>query len=77
MRLQAQAAYPATRLPLQAEPVLFTTLPIHAEQRHGEGIAIRGALRFQIVTTQQELERRFDAPALAEALMQRMQHDTV
>jgi len=77
MRLQAQAAYPATRLPLLAEPVLFATLPIHAEQREGEGIAIRGALRFQIVTTQPELKRRFDAPALAEALMQRMQHDTV
>jgi len=73
--LQAEAAYPATSLPLLAEAVLFATLPIHADQRQGEGIAIRGALRFQIVTTQQELERRFDAPALAEALMQRVQHD--
>jgi len=75
VRLQAAAAHAATSLPLLAEPVLFATLPIHADQRRGEGVAIRGALRFQIVTTQQELERRFDAPALARALTQRAQHD--
>jgi hypothetical protein len=59
--LQAEPALPAHRLPLLAEPVLFATLPIHAEQRQGESLAIKGALRFQIVSTQQELERRFDA----------------
>ncbi len=63
--LQMAPPLPAHRLPLLAEPVLFATLPIHAEQRKGESLAIRGALRFQIVTTQQELERRFDATALA------------
>lgn len=68
--LQSAPPIPAHRLPLLAEPILFATLPIHAEQRKGESIAIRGALRFQIVTTQQELERRFDAPALAMAIRQ-------
>lgn len=60
-QLQAEAPLPAHRLPLLAEPVLFATLPIHSDQRQGESLAIKGALRFQIVSTQQELERRFDA----------------
>jgi hypothetical protein len=59
--LQLASPLAADRLPLLAEAVLFATLPIHPDQRRGESIAIRGALRFQIVTTQQELERRFDA----------------
>jgi len=59
--LQLQAPHPAHLLPLLAEAVLFATIPVHAEQRRGEAIAIQGALRFQIVTTQQELERRFEA----------------
>lgn len=67
--LQMAPPRPAHRLPLLAEPVLFATLPIHAEQRQGESLAIRGALRFQVVSTQQELERRFDAPALAARLV--------
>ena len=71
--LQLAPPISAHRLPLLAEPVLFATLPIHAEQRKGESLAIRGALRFQIVTTQQELERRFDAPALADAIRQAAQ----
>lgn len=58
---QLQPALPADRLPLTAEPVLFATLPVHPEQRKGESLAIKGGLRFQVVTTQQELERRFDA----------------
>ncbi|MBX9748829.1 MAG: hypothetical protein K5Q68_04365 [Roseococcus sp.] len=58
---QLEPALPADRLPLTAEPVLFATLPVHPEQRQGESLAIRGGLRFQVVTTQQELERRFDA----------------
>ena len=59
--LQLAPPHPAERLPLLAEPVLFATLPVHPEQRRGESLAIKGALRFQMVTTQQELERRFDA----------------
>jgi hypothetical protein len=59
----------ADRLPLLAEAPLFATLPIHPDQRIGESPAIKGALRFHIVTTQQEMERAFDAPALAAALV--------
>ena len=67
--LQAEPALPAHRLPLLAEPVLFATLPIHSDQRQGESLAIKGALRFQIVSTQQELERRFDAEKTARNLL--------
>jgi len=75
LALQDQAPYEAHRLPLLAEPILFATLPIHAEQRAGESLAIKGALRFQMVTTQQELERRFDAGKLAVAVIEAMQPD--
>jgi hypothetical protein len=34
----------------------------------GESVAIKGALRFHIVSTQQEMERGFDRPRLALAL---------
>jgi hypothetical protein len=50
---------------LLAEAPLFATLPIHADQRKGEGPSIRGALRFHIVSTQQEMERGFDPAALS------------
>lgn len=70
--LQLHPPLPADRLPLTAEAVLFATLPIHAEQRTGESIAIKGALRFQVVTTQQELERRFDPERLTRNLLERM-----
>ena len=63
--------HPANLLPLLAEAPLFATLPIHADQRRGEGPAIRGALRFHVVSTQQEMERRFDRVALAHHLMNR------
>ena len=66
--LQDSPPHGADRLPLLAEAPLFATLPIHPEQRIGETPAIKGALRFHIVTTQQEMERAFDAPALAVAL---------
>lgn len=66
--LQAAPPLPADKLPLLAEPVLFATLPIHADQRVGEAPSLRGALRFHVVSTQQELERRFEAPALARGL---------
>lgn len=68
-KLQLEPPQPAHRLPLLAEPVLFATLPVHADQRRGEAIAITGALRFQMVTTQQELERRFDTERLARNLL--------
>jgi hypothetical protein len=58
----------ANRLPLLAEAPLFATLPIHPAQRRGEEPSIRGALRFHVVATQQELERRFDRTGLAAAL---------
>ena len=68
-KLQLEPPQPAHRLPLLAEPILFATLPVHADQRRGEAIAITGALRFQMVTTQQELERRFDTERLTQNLL--------
>ncbi|WP_203072957.1 hypothetical protein [Falsiroseomonas ponticola] len=58
----------ADRLPLTAEAPLLATLPVHPDQRVGETPAIRGALRFHIVSTQQELERLFEPAPLARAL---------
>lgn len=59
----------ANEMPMLAEAPLFATLPVHPDQRIGEAPSIRGALRFHLVSAQQELERRFDAPALARRLM--------
>jgi hypothetical protein len=67
--LLAAPPVPADRMPLAAEAPLFATLPVHPEQRRGESEAIRGALRFHVVTTQEELERGFDAPRLAARLL--------
>jgi hypothetical protein len=53
---------------LLADAPLFATLPVHPDQRVGETPAIRGALRFHIVSTQEEMERGFDRDALAAAL---------
>lgn len=66
--LQLAAPHSAATLPLLAEAPLFATLPIHADQRKGEGPSIRGALRFHIVATQQEMERGFAPQALSSAL---------
>lgn len=66
--LRLAAPWPAHRLPLLAEPVLFATLPVHADQRVGESAAIRGGLRFLMVATQQELERGFEPEGLAARL---------
>ena len=68
-QLQAAPPGPAHRRPLLAEAPLFATLPIHADQRRGEGLAIRGALRFHIVSAQQEMERGFDPAGLCAALL--------
>ncbi len=66
--MQLAAPKPANLLPLLAEAPLLATLPIHPDQRRGETPSIRGALRFHVVTTQQEMERRFDRGRLAEAI---------
>jgi hypothetical protein len=67
--LQLAPPWPADRLPLLAEGPLLATLPVHPDQRRGETPAITGALRFHVVATQQEMERAFDAPRLAAALV--------
>ncbi len=66
--LQDAPPLSALRLPLRAEAPLLATLPIHPDQRIGETPAIRGALRFHVVTSQQEMERAFDPAALAARL---------
>ena len=66
--LQLAPPRAANLLPLLAEAPLLATLPIHPDQRKGETPSIKGALRFHVVTTQQEMERRFDAAALAAAI---------
>jgi hypothetical protein len=68
-RLQDAPPVTADRIPLLAEAPLLATLPVHPDQRIGETPAIRGALRFHVVATQQEMERRFDRAALATALV--------
>jgi hypothetical protein len=67
--LQLAPPQPASRLRLLAEAPLLATLPVHPDQRRGETPAIKGALRFHLVSTQQEMERRFTPAALAEALL--------
>jgi hypothetical protein len=64
-RLQLATPHDARTLPLLAEAPLFATLPIHPDQRKGEGPSIRGALRFHMLSTQQEMERAFDPAALS------------
>lgn len=66
---QQRAPVPANKVPLLAEAPLFATLPIHPDQRIGEAPSIRGALRFHMVATEQEMERRFDAPGLLAQLL--------
>ncbi|WP_198376065.1 hypothetical protein [Neoroseomonas rubea] len=66
---QQAAPVSAHRMALLSDAPLFATLPVHADQRVGETPAIRGALRFHIVATQQEMERLFDPAKLAAGLM--------
>jgi hypothetical protein len=68
VQLQDSPPRAAHKLPLLAEAPLLATIPIHPEQRIGETPAIKGALRFHMVSAQQEMERRFDPAALAAAL---------
>lgn len=67
-RMQAAPPRPPNRMALLAEAPLLATLPIHPDQRVGETPSIKGALRFHVVSCQQEMERAFDAPRLAAAL---------
>jgi hypothetical protein len=67
--VQQAPPLPAHTRPLLAAAPLLATLPIHADQRRGETPSIKGGLRFLIVSTQQEMERAFDGPALAAALV--------
>ncbi|MCA3390050.1 MAG: hypothetical protein INF65_15610 [Roseomonas sp.] len=67
--LQLAAPHDARTLPLLAEPPLFATLPIHPDQRKGEAPSIRGALRFHMVSCQQEMERAFDPAGLSARLI--------
>ena len=67
--LQDAPPLPADQMTMLAEAPLLATLPVHPDQRRGETPAIRGALRFHLVTTQQEMERGFDAPALVRRLI--------
>jgi hypothetical protein len=64
-RMQLAPPPDARTLPLLAEAPLFATLPIHPDQRKGEGPSIRGALRFHMLSTQQEMERGFDPAGLS------------
>ncbi len=67
----AQLAPPAAPhlMPLRAEAPLFATLPVPAELRQGESVSIRGALRFLLVSAQQEMERSFAPSPLARRLL--------
>lgn len=67
--LQRDPPVPAQKMPLLADAPLLATIPIHPDQRVGETPAIRGALRFHVVSTQQEMERRFDPDQLAQRLI--------
>jgi hypothetical protein len=63
--LQQAAPLGADRLPMLAEAPLLATIPIHPDQRAGETPSIRGALRFHLVSAQQEMERAFDPVMLS------------
>jgi hypothetical protein len=67
--LQTRPPQPSHLMPLLAEAPLFATLPIHPANRAGEAPSIRGALRFHIVSTRQEMERRFVPDALLASLL--------
>jgi hypothetical protein len=67
--LQRNPPVPAQKMPLLADAPLLATIPVHPDQRIGETPAIRGALRFHVVSAQQEMERRFDPAQIAKRLM--------
>ena len=59
----------ANKLQLTAEKPLLATLPIHADQRRDETPSIIGALRFHIVSAQQDMERLFEPAGIAAGLV--------
>ena len=75
-QIQEAPPCPAHRRPLLAEAPLFATLPVHPDQRRGEGLAIRGALRFHIVSAQQAMELGFDPAGLCAALLRQHAADS-
>lgn len=64
----ANAPGPDT-MTLAAAIPLMETLPIHPELRKGERAAILGGLRMNLLAVFQNMERAFDAPALAARLV--------
>jgi hypothetical protein len=48
---------------------MFDTLPIHSSYRELDEEVVYGAVRFRLVATNQELQRRIDPEALASALL--------
>jgi hypothetical protein len=54
---------------LAAAQPLLETLPIHPDLRKGERVAILGGLRMNLLAVYQNMERAFDAPALAARLV--------
>ena len=72
LRLQAASA----DAPRQALDVadhsakrMFDTLPIHSSYRELDEEVVYGAVRFRMIATNQELQRRIDAAALAGAML--------
>jgi hypothetical protein len=48
---------------------LFDTLPIHFSMRELDEEVVYGAVRFRMISVSQEMQRRMDAPALAQSLL--------
>lgn len=68
-RLQLAAPKQADVMDLEAAPVLLETLPIHPRLRRHDEEPIRGGLRFLFISAVESLEKSFDAPALAAAIL--------
>lgn len=49
---------------------LFDTLPIHSRMRELDEEVVFGAVRFRMIAVSQEMQRRFDAAAIAKVLLQ-------
>lgn len=67
---------PATMVLAAAGPLL-ETIPIHPDQRKDERVAILGGLRMNLIAVCQDMERMFDAPGLAAALLAATRADLV
>lgn len=48
---------------------MFDTLPIHSDYRELDEEVVYGAVRFRMIATNHQLQRRIDAGALADALL--------